>query len=93
MGKYKIEVTEQADKDLQKHKKSGNKSVLKKIDKIYNELKLHPYTGTGKPEALKYEMSGLWSRRINNKDRLVYEVVENVVTVYVISAMGHYEDK
>lgn len=93
MGKYRIEVTEKAEKDLQKHKKSGNKSALNKIDKIYSELKVHPYSGTGKPEQLKHELSGLWSRRINKKDRLIYEVVENVVTVYIISTIGHYYDK
>lgn len=93
MGKYKIEVTEQAEEDLQKHRRSGNRSALNKIDRIYNELKIHPYTGTGKPEPLKYELKGLWSRRINKKDRLVYEVAERTVTVYVISAIGHYEEK
>lgn len=83
MGKYKIEITKSAKQDLNKHQKSGNKSVLAKIDKIYKELKRHPYSGTGKPEALKYELAGLWSRRINKKDRLVY----------IVSAMGHYDDK
>jgi Txe/YoeB family toxin of Txe-Axe toxin-antitoxin module len=53
MGKYRIEITEKANKDFQKHKKSGNKSILNKIDVIYNELKEHPFTGTGKPEPLK----------------------------------------
>lgn len=93
MGQYRIEITEKAKKDFQKHRKAGNKSVMNKIDEIFNELKEHPYIGIGKPEQLKYSLHGLWSRRINQKDRLIYEVVEDVVTVYVISAMGHYEDK
>lgn len=93
MGRYRIEITENAKKDFLKHKKSGNKAVLNKIDKIYKELKEHPYTGKGKPEPLKHEFQGLWSRRINQKDRLIYEVHENVVTVYVLSAIGHYDDK
>ena len=76
-----------------KHKKSGNKQNLVKISKIIEELREHPFTGIGKPELLKYDLQGLWSRRINQKDRLIYEVVEDVVTVYIISAMGHYEDK
>lgn len=46
MGRYRIEITENAKKDFLKHKKSGNKAVLNKIDKIYKELKEHPYTGT-----------------------------------------------
>ena len=48
------------------------------------------FTGTGNPEELKYELSGFWSRRINKKDRLIYEVQEEVVTVFVVSAFGHY---
>jgi toxin YoeB len=47
--------------------------------------------GTGNPEALKYELIGFWSRRINQKDRLIYKVEHETVTVYVISAMGHYK--
>jgi len=80
-------------KDFQKQRKYGNKDILSKIEKIFNELKEHTYTGTGKPEPLKHNLQGLWSRRINQKDRLVYEVVENIVTVYILSAIGHYEDK
>ncbi len=68
MGNYKVEVTKSANQDLKKYKKSGNKSVLNKIDKIYKELQLHPYSGTGKPEQLKHNLSGFWSRRINKKD-------------------------
>ena len=93
MGKYRIEINKKAKKDFQKHRKAGNKSVMNKIDEIFNELKEHPYIGIGKPEQLKYSLHGLWSRRINQKDRLIYEVVEDVVTVYIVSAMGHYEDK
>jgi toxin YoeB len=91
MGSYKIIIKETAEKDFLKHKKSGNKQNLVKISKIFEELREHPFTGTGKPEQLKYNLHGLWSRRINHKDRLIYEVVEDVVTVYIISAMGHYE--
>jgi toxin YoeB len=49
--------------------------------------------GIGQPEALKYELSGFWSRKINQKDRLIYKVEEDIVTVFVISAMGHYNSK
>lgn len=90
MGKYQVIIQPIADKHLSRHKKSGNKAVMKKIQVILQELTEHPYTGTGKPEALKHELSGYWSRRINSKDRLIYTVQESVVTVYVISAMGHY---
>lgn len=93
MGKYKVVLEENADLDLQKHKRSGNKAALKKIATIFYELSEHPYTGTGQPEQLKYDLAGYWSRRINQKDRLIYKVSESIVTVFVISAMGHYEDK
>ncbi|MFI5138324.1 MAG: Txe/YoeB family addiction module toxin [Sphingobacteriales bacterium] len=66
---------------------------MKKIEKILVELSETPYTGTGNPEALKYELSGFWFRKINQKDRLIYKVEENIVTVFVISAMGHYNQK
>ncbi|RKR83264.1 toxin YoeB [Mucilaginibacter gracilis] len=75
------------------HFKAGDRATIKKIEKILIELTESPYTGIGKPEALKYELSGFWSRRINQKDRLIYKVEEDVVTVFVISAMGHYHTK
>ena len=93
MGHYTIIVKDTAKIDFEKHKKSGNKSMINKITKIIEELRIHPYTGTGKPEPLKHDLKGLWSRRINQKDRLIYEVVEQIVTVYIVSAIGHYDDK
>jgi len=93
MGQFVVYLTQQAKDDIAKHKKSGNKSAEIKIKKILEELKKHPYTGTGQPEQLRYELSGFWSRRINQKDRLIYSVSENTVTVEVVSAIGHYKDK
>lgn len=93
MGKYIIQYTETAIKDLRKHKKSGNTAVLRKILAIVSELEEHPYTGIGRPEQLKHELTGFWSRRINQKDRIIYSVKEDIITVEVISAMGHYNDK
>ena len=90
MGKYQIIIKATAEKDLSKHKKSGDLASIKKIIKILNELKDHPYTGSGNPEPLKFELSGYWSRRINKKDRLIYEVHDDSVTVVVVSALGHY---
>ena len=93
MGKYLIKYTDEALLDLKKHKKAGNKANLNKISKLIYELEDHPFTETGQPEQLKYELIVLWSRRINQKDRLIYEVHQRVVTVKVISALGHYSDK
>ena len=93
MGKFGIKIEKLAENDLKKHLKVGNKATISKINKILIELSIHPYTGTGQPEQLKYELQGYWSRRINQKDRMIYKVQENIVTVFVISAMGHYSDK
>lgn len=65
MGKFVVFLTDRAKKDIQKHKKFGDKASGKKIRTILEELKHHPETGTGKPERLKHELSGYWSRRIN----------------------------
>jgi len=93
MGKFRVIVSETAIKDIARHKKSGNKASVNKIAVILKELEEHPYSGTGQPEQLKYNLSGLWSRRINHTDRLIYQVQENIITVEVVSAMGHYSDK
>ena len=92
MGRYFVDLTEPAKKDILQHKKAGNIAAIKKIEIILVELAEHPYTGTGKPEQLKYNLAGFWSRRINRTDRLIYSVSENTVTVEVVSAMGHYEE-
>lgn len=93
MGKFRVEVTKIANQDIEKHKKSGNKISIKNIAKILIDLTENLYEGFGSPEALKYEYTGFWSRRINQKDRLIYRVEDEIVTVFVVSAMGHYSDK
>lgn len=93
MGKFRLKIEKQAKADIEKHLKSGNKPSILKIEKILKELELTPYTGIGNPEPLKYELTGYWSRKINIKDRMVYKVEEDIVTVVVFSAIGHYSDK
>ena len=93
MGKYSIEISVRARKELQVHYKSGNKSVIRKIEQIFLELSVAPYEGTGNPEALKYNLSGYWSCRINHKDRIIYKVYQDRVIVLIVSAIGHYGDK
>ena len=65
MGKFIVVLTEIAKSDIAKHKKSGNKANEKKIKAFLEELKIHPFSGSGQPEALKFELQGYWSRRIN----------------------------
>ena len=85
---FHLDFSDQAKNDIDFHKKSGNKAVLKKLFVLLNELTELPFQGTGKPELLKYNLSGNWSRRINKEHRLIYEVLED--TVNVLSAKGHY---
>ena len=93
MGKFRLKIGPKASLDIAKHKKSGNQASIKRIVKILVELTQTPFEGVGNPEALKHQLSGFWSREINKKDRLIYRVEEDVVTVFIISAMGHYSDK
>ena len=86
---YRIDFTKQAQSDIDFHKKSGNKAILKKINTFLEELVEHPFTGTGKPELLKYSLAGLWSRRINHEHRFVYEVIGDTIVI-IITAKGHY---
>ncbi len=90
---YTLEFSEIALADIKRHKKSGDKVVLKKIENLLNELMKHPTTGTGKPEQLKHDLTGLYSRKINQKHRLVYSIDDEIVTVHVLSAWAHYGDK
>ncbi|MCF6366970.1 MAG: Txe/YoeB family addiction module toxin [Bacteroidales bacterium] len=90
---YILEFSKIALEDIAKHKKSGDETTLKKIEKLLNELREHPTTGIGQPKLLKHNLQGLYSRRINKKHRLVYSVKVEIVTVYVLSAYSHYGDK
>jgi toxin YoeB len=93
MGKFKVIVSDRAKKDLLSIQKSGDKASIRKIEIIIADLYIHPETGIGKPERLKFELTGYWSRRINKKDRLVYSIENEIVTVTIVSAVGHYDDK
>ncbi|MCE7059262.1 Txe/YoeB family addiction module toxin [Dyadobacter sp. CY343] len=93
MGRYSVTFSDRAKKDLSFLHKSGGKAIVKRIERIFEELGKDPYHGIGKPEQLKNTLSGLWSRRIDKKHRLVYQIIETTVTVFVIAAKGHYDDK
>lgn len=60
-----------------------DKKFIKKINGLIKEIQRTPYKGTGKPESLKYDLAGYWSRRINREHRLIYKVVENELLIYV----------
>ena len=78
----------QAVEELQYWKKSGNKIVMDKIKRLLEEIQQTPFEGTGKPEALKHNWTGYWSRRITSEHRLIYKV-ENE-TLYIVQLRYHY---
>ncbi|NGF55963.1 Txe/YoeB family addiction module toxin [Parapusillimonas sp. SGNA-6] len=78
-----------ADEDLAYWVKTGNRAVLKKIAELTRAILDKPYSGIGKPEALKYNLAPKWSRRITKEHRYIYHVQED--KLYVYSLRGHYE--
>jgi len=75
--------------DLEFWKNSGNRKIQKKIEQLLQSIMETPYSGIGKPEALKYELSGKWSRRINAEHRLTYKIEND--ELHVFSLRGHYK--
>ena len=90
--KYSLVFAPRAIDDLEKIKKSGNKAKLKKLRAVLEELQEHPRTGIGNPEQLKYRVN-TYSRRISNKDRIVYSIYDDLVVVNILQMTGHYDDK
>ena len=74
--------------DLQFWKKSGNTKMQNKISELIQAIELDPFVGIGKPELLKYELIGKWSRRINHEHRIIYKMDENILKVF--SLKDHY---
>ena len=90
---YKITLSEQARKEYLYFSQSGNKDILNKVAALLNDIAEHPYTGLGKPEPLKYDLSGKWSRRINEEHRIVYSVNDDRVEIDILSMRYHYSKK
>ena len=88
-----IVFTTKARKDLDFWIKFGNKNILSKIASLIEDIQLHPFEGIGKPEQLKHQLSGRWSRRINQEHRIIYKVTEeNTIEILdILSLKGHYE--
>lgn len=68
-----------------------DKKTLKKINKLLADISRNGNSGIGHPEALKGNLSGFWSREIDEKNRLVYNIVDEVITI--IQCKNHYDDK
>ena len=65
-----------------------DKQTLRKINQLLKEIQRTPFTGIGKPESLKHQLQGCWSRRIDSEHRLVYEITDNMLKV--IGCRFHY---
>ena len=83
-----IDFDEEAQADLQFWKKSGNTVIQTKIQKLLTSMKESPFSGIGKPEALKYDLAGMWSRRINNEHRIIYSIHKDRIRIH--SLRGHH---
>ena len=84
---YTIRISDSADKVVSKWKKS-NPNLFKK-----SELTEHPKSGLGHPEPLRGGGDITWSRHITAHDRIIYDIYDDVVEVYVLEVEGHYNDK
>ncbi len=89
---YTIVLSDRAKKDIAKLKRNEPNS-FNKLSKLILEIAQHPRVGTGQVELLRYFDEETYSRRINQKHRLVYRINDDVVEVLVLSSYGHYDDK
>ncbi len=86
-----IIYSDEALQDIAFWRKSGNKIIQKKIQQLIAAIEESPFEGIGKPEALKHNLSGLWSRRGDQEHRIIYELIDGASTLKIISLKGHYE--
>lgn len=66
-----------------------DKDIYEKIVTLINDIQRNPFNGLGKPEPLRYELKGFWSRRINQEHRLVYKVTD---TAIIVAACKYHYD-
>jgi len=85
-----VKYSSNALQDIEFWKKTGSEPELRKISSLIQSIEKTPFQGIGKPEQLKYELSRQWSRRINKKDRIIYEITDYIE---ILSLRGHYHDK
>ena len=90
---YRIILTDTAIAHDNAFVKSGDVKIVKRIKQLLADIAQHPYTGLGKPEALKYSLAGMWSRRINREHRLIYTVDDNRIIVHILAMHSHYGKK
>ena len=72
------------------HWQTQEKKTLKRINDLIKDIDRQPFSGIGKPEPLKGNKQGYWSRRIDETNRIVYKVTDN--QIFIVQCGGHYED-
>ena len=77
----KLELSEKAFKDRAYWREKNNLKIINKIKELLKDIQKHPFTGLGKPEPLKGDYSGFWSRRIDQEHRLVYTIDEEYIII------------
>ena len=85
-----IILLKKAREDRDYWKQTGNGKIMKRITALLKDIEKHPYSGLGKPEPLKGNFQGKWSRRITDEHRMVYSISNGRIYVYVFSLKGHY---
>ena len=84
-----LEFTSDAISDLAYWKKVNDKVMINRINKLLRDILDHPYIGLGKPELLKGNFKGVWSRRITKEHRILYYVRDQ--SIYIMSMKGHFD--
>ena len=88
---YKVELPPEAEDDDQWLEKAKGRSYIDRVERLLEELARHPKTGIGRPKPLRGNLSGLWSRRIDDHHLRLYAILEETVVVYVVGMRGHYD--
>lgn len=84
---FELFYASQAQDDLDYWRRT-DRQVSRRIDRLLDDMVQHPFTGIGKPEPLRHQFTGYWSRRITGEHRIVYKVVGN--TIYIAQCRFHY---
>ena len=85
-----IILLKKAREDRDYWKQTGNDKIMKRITALLKDIEKHPFSGLGKPEPLKGNLQGKWSRRITEEHRMIYSISNGRIYVYVFSLKGHY---
>lgn len=83
-----VKYTSDALEDIAYWKQKRNDKIIARINELIRAIQNDPFHGIGKPEPLKYNLSGMWSRRINREHRIIYEVSAGIIIIHALKE--HY---